>query len=151
MTRRALELRKLGFIVCLILTAFILFLFILDGNQKLNEDKVIEKRVNDFILHMKVEGEEDGIKIHQSIQYVGEDTVKIFHQTPLVSVSISNSSHDYTGSLVHKVMQKGSIYHQDSVQIPVQHKGKDKLFVEAKFHVGEELVKIEHMEPLMFN
>lgn len=147
-----IKLKKVGlFIVFIILTIFIYF-FIDQGDKRiLEEEKNAEKVVDDFVLHIKVERAENGIEVHQSLQYIGENKVEIFHQTPLISVSIGNKSHDYTGSLVHKQMREGSIYHQETVKVPVEEKGVNQLYLEAKFLVGEKLVTIEHMEPLMFN
>lgn len=101
---------------------------------------------------MKVEREKSGIEVHHSLQYIGEGAVEILHQTPLISVSLLDKNHDFTGSLIQKKLNKGNIYYQESkILSPIDVKGECNLYVRAKFLVNNKLVNIDHVEPLMFN
>ncbi|WP_068672543.1 hypothetical protein [Oceanobacillus sp. Castelsardo] len=145
--------KKKGLIIFILFTSFfILISLCMDEKGVLEKEKVIEKKVDDFVIHMKVEREKSGIEVHHSLQYLGEDTIEILHQTPLISVSLLNKNHDFTGSLVHKKMEKGNIYYQEPKTLSqIDKKGEWNLYVKAKFLVNNKLVNIEHVEPLMFN
>jgi hypothetical protein len=146
-------LKKKWFIFFLILISiFMLISLYIEEEGVLEEEKVVEKKVDDFVIHMKVEREKSGIEVHHSLQYIGEGKVEILHQTPLISVSMPNKNHDFTGSLIHKKMAKGNIYYQEpKILSPIEEKGECNLYVRAKFLVNNKLVNIEHVEPLMFN
>ncbi len=134
----------------LVLTGF-LFISNQDSTPRLDEEKVAEKKVDDFILHMKVERATSGVEVHHSLQYIGEQTIEVQHQTPLVSFSLHEKNHDFTGSLVSKMMRTGNIYYQESVTVPISETGESNLYVKARFLANGELVNIEHVEELMFN
>ncbi|KKE79003.1 hypothetical protein NSA56_17530 [Oceanobacillus caeni] len=146
-------LKKIG-VICFLIFASIFMLISLYGEEEgvLEKEKVIEKKANDFVIHMKVEREKSGIEVHHSLQYIGEGAVEILHQTPLISVSLLDKNHDFTGSLIQKKLNKGNIYYQESkILSPIDVKGECNLYVRAKFLVNNKLVNIDHVEPLMFN
>ncbi|WP_099157890.1 hypothetical protein [Virgibacillus ndiopensis] len=120
-------------------------------NATLAANKTGSKQVDDFILHIRVERIENGIRVYRSIQYVGDESIEITHYTPLVSVSLKNKNHDFTGSPVVKKLEKGNSYHpHGSIVINSPDKGTYKLYCKARFSVdGEEMV-IDHVENLIF-
>lgn len=114
-------------------------------------EKAIHKQVGDFIVYIKVEGAKDGIKVLNSLQYVGEKPIEIKHQTPLVSICLGQKNHDYTGSLVTKRLQEGSIYYQEEETLQTELEGENNLYVKARFIADGELVSIDHVEKLVFH
>lgn len=119
-------------------------------NAKLVESKEIKKQQGNFILHMRVDETDNGIQVLRSLQYVGEDTIEIDHQTPLISVSISNENHDFTGSLVTKTMNSGNIYPQEKLLFEAPDEGECNLYVQARFNADGKEVLIDHIEKLLF-
>ena len=107
MKRRALFLIGIALGISLLL-----LMFAHEGQSGIKYEKVFSSRQDDFILHIRVEEMNKGIRILRSLQYVGKDTVEIKHQTPLISVSLQNRNHDYTGSTVKKTLKTGNIYYQ---------------------------------------
>lgn len=108
------------------------------------------QRENDFLLHLRVEEGEKGIKVLHSIQYLGEEDIKMLHKKPLVSISLNNNEHYFTGSTVSKNMKNGAIYHQEEVVFPLQNKGMRDLYIHAQFMLDGEEVNIQHVEELHF-
>lgn len=107
--------------------------------------------IKDFILHIRVEEAEEQIKIYRSLQYIGSETVEIQHQTPLISVSLRQKNHDFTGSRVNKVLDYGdSYYPQKAKAIEVKKEGEYTLYCLAEFKVNGESKIIEHTEELLF-
>ncbi|WP_088049976.1 hypothetical protein [Virgibacillus dakarensis] len=136
------------FIICL--SGFSLWAFS-RGNAQLVTDKSSSKRAGDFILHVRVERADKGIKVYRSIQYVGKEPIEIQHNTPLIAVSLAYKNHDYTGSPVTKVLKEGGSYHpQDAAIIKQTKKGSYNLYCKAKFTVEGEKVVIDHTEKLIF-
>lgn len=74
----------------------------------LSENKSISKALGDFTLHVRVNGVE--------VMHL-KDSVEIQHQNPLVSVSLLNAKHDFTGSYVTKPMEERDIYHSQKADI----------------------------------
>ncbi|MEC5425137.1 hypothetical protein QGM71_16750 [Virgibacillus sp. C22-A2] len=139
------------FLILFICLSSVLYLKYGSANAKLSENVSSMKQVGDFILHMRVDEKDKGIEVMRSIQYVGEEPVKIVHQSPLVSISIGNNKHDFTGSTVMKVLRKGDIYHpQSTVSFSISEKGECKLYVHARLDVNGERLSIEHEENLLF-
>ncbi|RKQ37320.1 hypothetical protein [Oceanobacillus halophilus] len=145
--------KKMIIIVFILFLVFFVYIFASAQGEvtRLDKEKSIEKKLDDFILHMKVERGDNGIKIHHSLQYVGDESIRIEHQTPLVSISLQTKNHDFTGSMVPKYLQKGSIYYQEPVTLSTEGKGEKNLYVKAKFLADGEPVNIEHVETLRFN
>src|SRR5690625_7311503 len=75
------------FLIIIILLGFTYSIFT-KSYVTLTENKTISKSLDDFILHVRVNDNKDGVEVMHSIQYTGEDSVEIQHQTPLVSVSM---------------------------------------------------------------
>ncbi|MFD1361531.1 hypothetical protein [Lentibacillus salinarum] len=110
-----------------------------------------EIRQEDFILHIRAERIDEGFQVFRSIQYFGDDTVEITHQTPLVSVSFKQQNHDYTGSTVAHTLKTGSSYYpQNAKTFALPKKGVYTLFCEARFSVKGEQKTITHEEELVF-
>ncbi|WP_430786296.1 hypothetical protein VBD025_13425 [Virgibacillus flavescens] len=105
----------------------------------------------DFIVHIRVEEIDEEIKVYRSLQYTGDETVEIEHQTPLISISLRNKNHDFTGSRVKKVMESGdSYYPQKAKLISKPQEGEYTLYCLAEFQVDGESRSIEHTENLIF-
>lgn len=119
-------------------------------NAKLAKNKEVKKQLDNFILHMRVDETEEGIQVLRSLQYMGEETVEIKHQAPLISVSLSHENHDFTGSLVTKKMNSGNIYTQEKLVFAAPEKGECNLYVQARFMADDEEILIEHVEKLIF-
>ncbi len=120
-------------------------------HAKLAADKNGSKQAGDFILHIRVERVEDGVQVYRSIQYMGKEPVEVKHNTPLISVSLANKNHDYTGSPVKKVLGEGDSYHpQDTFTFKPPKKGKYNLHCQAKFTANGKDVVIDHTEKLEF-
>ncbi|MGY0692173.1 hypothetical protein ACW2QC_05175 [Virgibacillus sp. FSP13] len=118
---------------------------------KLAADKNGSKQVGDFILHIRVERVDDGVQVYRSIQYMGKEPIEMKHNTPLISVSLANKNHDYTGSPVTKELEEGDSYHpQDTIIFKPPSKGKYDLHCQAKFTVNGEEMIIDHTEKLEF-
>ncbi|PAV28801.1 hypothetical protein CIL05_14330 [Virgibacillus profundi] len=139
----------LSFVLLCCFFVMLLWQFI-KPEAKLAESKIAEKQVDDFILHMRVNETEKGIQVLQSIQYVGKEIVEIKHQSPLVSVSLLNRNHDYTGSTVSKALKKGDVYPGEEIIFPSPKKGECNLYLQARFNVNGEEVSIDHVEKLFF-
>jgi len=139
------------FLIIIILLGFTYSIFT-KSYVTLTENKTISKSLDDFILHVRVNDNKDGVEVMHSIQYTGEDSVEIQHQTPLVSVSMVNAKHDFTGSYVTKPMEEGDIYHspQKADILSSLNKNECNLYVKAKFQVEGEKKVIEHVEELTF-
>ncbi|HLT54611.1 MAG TPA: hypothetical protein VK057_00705 [Bacillota bacterium] len=146
MKRRALFLIGIALGISLLL-----LMFAHEGQSGIKYEKVFSSRQDDFILHIRVEEMNKGIRILRSLQYVGKDTVEIKHQTPLISVSLQNRNHDYTGSTVKKTLKTGNIYYQEPVIIDVPIEKESELYVQAKFSVDDEWIYMNHVETLIFN
>ncbi|MFC2949448.1 hypothetical protein [Virgibacillus sediminis] len=138
-------------IVSLTAVLAVTYIFIQEEPVTLAEEKSAYKQNGEFILRIKVEGAEPDIIVHQSLQYIGEEPVEIKHRTPLVSVSLFHRNHDYTGSFMSRKMEKGDIHHQDAVAITVDEKGKQNLYIQARFRADGDEMEIDHVEELMFN
>ncbi len=119
----------------------------LDKSGNLVHPKSLVREVDDFLLHIRIEEAEEGIKVLRSIQYVGEGEVEIIHQTPLVSVAIEED-HSFGGKTVSKKMKQGAIYHQEEALLPTQKKGISELSIHAKFICDNEEMDIKHIEEL---
>ncbi|WP_085992542.1 hypothetical protein [Oceanobacillus senegalensis] len=133
------------------ITGYFIFHSTYGKGVTLEEEKAIDKKFEDFILHMKVEQAPRGIYVHQSLQYVGRNPIEIKHQTPLISVSLDNQNHDFTGSLVTRELHRGNIYYQDTISLPRKQRGECNLYIKARFIANGEIVDIQHVENLMFN
>jgi hypothetical protein len=140
----------------LILLAFIALIVYTYGNfsksyATLSENKMIAKESDNFILHVQVNDNEEGVEVLHSIQYTGKGQVEIRHQSPLVSVSLLDHNHDFTGSYVMKAMEEGNIYHpQKAAILSVPHKDECNLYIKARFEVDGEMKIINHVEELQF-
>ncbi|SFB35217.1 hypothetical protein SAMN04488072_11823 [Lentibacillus halodurans] len=110
-----------------------------------------EVQEGDFTLHIRVERMDEGVRVFRAIQYTGDESVEIKHQTPLVSVSLKHSNHDYTGSTVSRTLHTADSYHpQDAKTFDVPGEGAYTLFCEANFSVDGEQMTISHQEELIF-
>ncbi|MFD1849223.1 hypothetical protein [Oceanobacillus bengalensis] len=144
--------RKTGILVVILIVSSLIIGYAVHLSEagSLITEKAQVKQVGDFILHMKVEKANNGINVFQSLQYVGEEPIEIEHQTPLISVSLGNKNHDFTGSMVSKRLEMGNIYRQEKVKLLPKVKGESDLHMKANFHVEGEKVTIEHVEKLIF-
>ncbi|GGJ97856.1 hypothetical protein GCM10007063_20270 [Lentibacillus kapialis] len=120
-----------------------------DAELTSNETSQVKK--DDFILHMRIESADEGFQVFRAIQYVGDESVEIKHQTPLVSVSFNHPNHDYTGKTVSNTLTTGNSYHPQGVKtFKTPGEGVYTLFCEARFIVNGEPMKISHQEELTF-
>jgi len=147
--------KKKSAAIFILLAIIILIGYTYGGFKKsyatLTENKTISKESDNFILHIQVNDDEEGVEVLHSIQYTGKDKVEIQHQTPLVSVSLDDSKHDFTGSYVIKPMEEGNIYHPQEAEIlSVPYLIECELHIKAKFEVDGERKVISHVEELKF-
>lgn len=117
----------------------------------LASSKSVLQETDDFLLHVRVEEEKEGIKVLHSIQYMGEGTIEMMHQEPLISVFLNDGQHQFTGESTTKKMERGAIYPQNEVIFPAQRKGTSDLHIHAQFTLDGEEINIEHVEELVFN
>ncbi|WP_174613078.1 hypothetical protein [Virgibacillus ihumii] len=147
--------KKLGFaiVAILIILAGSYYFYYTYANAELTADNTTASvSADDFVLHVRVENEEDGFRVYRSLQYVGEGEVNVVHQTPLISVSFRHKNHDYTGSTVSKLLGEDSNYHpQGPKHFESPKMGEYTLYCKAKFSVGGKERKIMHQEELTFN
>ncbi|WP_042223965.1 hypothetical protein [Oceanobacillus manasiensis] len=118
------------------------------------EPKSFSKQNGDFILHISVNQVQEGIEVRQSIQYIGEQSIEIKHQSPLVSVALKDKKHTFTGSMVTKKLSSGNIYYpQDPIVLPnIKNIKNCSLYVKARlFTESMERINIEHVEELKLN
>lgn len=121
------------------------------GRDSLVSSQVGSAEMKDFIVHIRVEEIDDEIKVYRSLQYIGNETVEIEHQAPLISISLQNKNHDFTGSRVKKVMESGdSYYPQKAKLIGKPEEGEYTLYCLAEFQVDGEQRRIMHTEKLIF-
>ncbi|CDQ40295.1 MULTISPECIES: hypothetical protein [Virgibacillus] len=146
---------KKKFILIIIVIGAVFIALIYGGfgnaNAKLVENKTVTKQEGDFILHISIENADAGVKVYSSIQYVGDNPVIIEHRAPLVSISLDQQQHKYTGSPVSKELNKGNIYHPPySNEFDIQNRPCASLYLEARFKVDDEEIRIQHVEELEF-
>ncbi|MDL4842176.1 hypothetical protein [Aquibacillus rhizosphaerae] len=114
--------------------------------------KVSEQQDN-FIVHIRVENSDEGIKIFRSLEYIGQEIVVIDHRTPLTSVNINKQNNDFTGSPVTKTLDPGDIYRpQEAIAIPdgTLDKGKSTMYVHTQFFIDGEAINIKSEKELTF-
>lgn len=146
---------KKYYALLILLFAVILIGFTYESLNKshptLAESKTIAKVSDDFILHAQVNDNEEGVEVLHSLQYTGNEKVKIQHQTPLVSVSFADHNHDFTGSYVIKTMEEGNIYYPQKDILSVPESEECNLYMKARFDVDGERKVINHTEKLEFH
>lgn len=121
------------------------------GNASLVASQSGSKEIENFILHIRIEEVNEEITVFRSLQYIGDGSVEIEHQTPLISISLSRKNHDFTGSTVKEVMKSGDSYYPQKAKImKVPKKGEYILYCLAEFQVDGKIKKIEHTEELTF-
>lgn len=137
------------FIVSICLLAILFIVWNGSGKATLVKSQAGTKKVEDFVLHIRVEEVEGQVAVFRSLQYIGEESIEIEHQTPLISVSLNPKNHDFTGSTVKKVMRSGdSYYPQKAKRMKISEEGEYVLYCLAKFQVNGEKKKIKHTEVL---
>ncbi|MFD1039045.1 hypothetical protein ACFQ3N_11690 [Virgibacillus byunsanensis] len=120
------------------------------ANATLTDNITTKKQVDDFTLHIRIEKIDDGFQVFRSIQYTGDESVEIEHQTPLVSVSLKNKNHDFTGSNVTKVLGEGNSYYPQNAKVfTSQEEGEYPIYFHARFTVNGECFEIEHVHELI--
>lgn len=142
----------IGMIIGVILIIFV-SLYWLNGQAftELADNKTMAVQEGDFILHIRAEGVEGGFQVFKAIQYVGDESIEIKHQTPLVSVSVNHPNHDYTGSEITNMLNTGNSYHpQKSKTFKIPEDGTYTLFCEARFAADGEQMTITHQAELIF-
>ncbi|GAB3793093.1 hypothetical protein [Virgibacillus kimchii] len=145
--------RKYFIFLFLLVTVFLVITYgqFQSSRTALSENKTIAKESDDFILHVQVNDDGEEIEVLHSIQYKGKKKVEIQHQTPLVSVSLHDHNHDFTGSYVKKSMEEGNIYRpQKAANLPLPSEDECNLYIQAKFTVNDEWKVINHVEELKF-
>ncbi|HLR62299.1 MAG TPA: hypothetical protein VK097_07645 [Lentibacillus sp.] len=134
-----------------IVTAVIFCWFNGKADAELAGNETSQIQEDDFVLHIRAEPADGGFQVFRAIQYVGDESVEIKHQTPLVSVSFKQSNHDYTGKTVSSTLGTGNSYHpQGSKTFETPGKGIYTLFCEARFVADGEQMKITHQKKLTF-
>lgn len=140
------------FVVFLVIIAGYYFYYTYINAELTVENTTASVHTDEFVMHIRVENDEKGFRVYRSLQYIGEEEVKVVHQTPLISVSFRHKNHDYTGSTVSKGLEKDSNYHpQNPKHFEPPKKGEYTLYCKAIFSVNGKEKKITHQERLSFN
>ncbi len=117
----------------------------------LANSKNVTYHQGDFSIHLRVENIHNGIKVYRALEYNGDRPVMVKHRTPLVSISLDEKNHDFTGSNVSKMLEPGDSYRpQGTKQFRIPGRGQYKIHFLARFQVGEEEVVREESEILQF-
>ncbi|QDP40012.1 hypothetical protein [Radiobacillus deserti] len=120
------------------------------SNAKLVKPVKVSKQVEDFVLHVRIEQNEDGFQVLRALEYKGTKTVELLHRTPLISISIDRNNHDFTGSPVSRTMDPGDKYARDPRHFEALEKGTHTIFIHGQFYVNNELVDIEETREIVF-
>ncbi|ALX47307.1 hypothetical protein [Lentibacillus amyloliquefaciens] len=148
--KRILVISALAAVCILAIVSY--FFYGQEAEAELTNGNTNATQQEDFILHIRVESMEEGFQVSRALQYVGEGSVEVEHQTPLVSVSFKNQNHDYTGSTMTKTLNTGNSYHpQGPKTFEAPRSGTYILFCEARFMVNDKFITINHQEELEFN
>lgn len=134
---------SMSLFLAILVTALIYFMGMVSDPTLAGTVKIDEKKDN-FILHIRVEDAEKGFRILRSLEYRGDKPVTVHHPSPLVSVSLNENTHTFTGSPVEKELKKGEIYHitQPLVYEGIE-KGNHQLFVKALFTANGKQIEID--------
>ncbi|MGP4040470.1 hypothetical protein ACTWP4_11355 [Gracilibacillus sp. D59] len=128
-------------------------LFIIKDFQKtsLVETVKIEEQYEDFIVHIRIEGINDGFQVLRSVQYIGEENIMIQHRTPLTQITVNVDNATFTGSPISKQMKPGFHYHpQEPLTFANLEKGDHKLFVHTQFFINGERIDIKTEKTISF-
>ncbi|MCT2534348.1 hypothetical protein NC661_09840 [Aquibacillus koreensis] len=144
--------KVIGITIGIILLGTIGFYWMVEStNAKLVEPIKIKEEFEEFIVHIRVENIDEGIKILRSLEYRGEEPVTIEHRTPLTSVDISKNNNDFTGSFVTKNLNAGDIYRPQEPKVyESPSKGKYTLHMHTQFFIDGEPINITSEEEVVF-
>ncbi|ASK61331.1 hypothetical protein CFK37_03650 [Virgibacillus phasianinus] len=128
----------------------IVVLALIEGNKAtLVSTQNGSKKLGDFILHIRVEEVDKGIKVYRALQYKGKESVVIEHRTPLISVSLDQKNRSFTSSTTLKEMNYGHSYHPQKAKIiEITEEGQYTLYCAARFKVGGKDKKIKYIQRL---
>ncbi|MRH41854.1 hypothetical protein GH741_04100 [Aquibacillus halophilus] len=130
-------------ILMLLFISVTIYWFMDTSSAKLVEIVEIQQQKDDFIVHIRVETNDKGFQILRSLEYTGDEPITIDHRTPLISVSIIQKNHDFTGSHVNKVLNPGNIYHPQKPQsYNSLEEGDYNLYMHSQFFIDGEEVNI---------
>ncbi|CQR47856.1 hypothetical protein BN1058_02187 [Paraliobacillus sp. PM-2] len=133
----------MSFIVLLLGTATVIWLRA-SSTTTLAEPVVIDQQKGDFILHMRIENNAEGIRVLHSLEYTGEKPITIKHRTPLTYLSFGAEKSNFTGSPISKTIQSGDIYRTTPMRKvfkPLEN-GSNKLYIHCQFMADDNLVNI---------
>ncbi|MFC4024276.1 hypothetical protein ACFOUV_10775 [Oceanobacillus longus] len=76
----------------------------------------------------------------------------IEHQLPLVSVSFTNTIHNFTEGdrFISQELESGDIYYQPTEILPFPEAGDTNIYINATFKANGNLIHIDHDEELLF-
>ncbi len=152
-SRRMLVNKKIFFVFIVAGALFFVILYGGIGHRSVSiKETTKSKEVGDFILHIHIANsdEDKGIKVFSSLQYIGEESIELEHQTPLVSVVLGDEEHEYTEKKVLKQLNNGNIYHpaESSKVFRITNNSPCELHFKAQFKVNDEEIVIQHTEAL---
>ncbi|MDX8044858.1 hypothetical protein SH601_02565 [Gracilibacillus sp. S3-1-1] len=140
-----------------IVTAFIVFigliLYLMLNIQQpsLVESVKLEEQYEDFIIHIHVEGTNNGFQVLRSIQYTGDEQITIQHRTPLTQVTIGADNAIFTGSPISKQLEPGHQYYpQQPMDFSALEKGEHTLYVHTQFFIDGERIDIKSEATISF-
>jgi flagellar basal body-associated protein FliL len=145
--------RLLGLLLILIIVGVGTIYFVMGSSKaKLVEPVEIKKVSEDFVIHIRAEKIDQGFQVLRSLEYIGEESIKIMHRTPLISVSVDHDNHRFTGSPVAKTLEQGDVYYpQDPQTFSALEKGDHVLLVHAQFVIEGKEVNIKSEKAIRFN
>ncbi|MGJ9458608.1 hypothetical protein [Oceanobacillus sp. CF4.6] len=140
-------------------SVFILFLIFVGfsvyfdrGQESLVTATSTLSKVEDFLLHIRIEESNQGVQVKCSLQYIGEDRTLIEHQLPFVSVSYTNTNHNFKegNRFISQELGSGGIYYLPTEILPFPEAGDTNIYINATFKANGNQIHIDHNEELSF-
>lgn len=139
-------------LILLSLGALTVYLLEQTSTTTLAETVSVDKEQDAFILHLRIENNDDGFRILHSLEYVGEEEVSIEHRTPLTYISFNNNRSNFTGSPVSKTLQAGDIYRPEvtsKIYEPLE-AGTHTVYIHCQFSKDNQPINIKIEKEIYF-
>ncbi|ENH97196.1 hypothetical protein J416_07142 [Gracilibacillus halophilus YIM-C55.5] len=134
------------------LIAIVVFIYIRGAISPTLANTVnVEKAYKDFIIHLRIEGTEDGFQVLRALEYTGDKKVSISHRTPLIEVSVGKDNGTFTGNLITKELQPSIRYYaQEPLALDSKEVGEHKVYIHAQFLFQGEWQDIKTTKTITF-
>lgn len=120
-------------------------------SASLAETVILEGQHEDFVVHIQIEPDQDGVRVLRSLQYIGDEDITIEHRSPLTQITINTDNAVFTGSTIKKHLQQGSQYYtQEPLRIPALNKGTHVIYVHTQFKKDGEQIDIKSKGEVRF-